>query len=183
MHRRKAIRDAVIAGISTSPQILALVPAPAVQSSRVLPMDPAALPRIVVYLRGETVDGLLTRSPREYRVLADLFVEYATRTRPGEGPSEDALDAVAEALETTLDRLEVQNLGDLVREFEYASTEVEVEDRGEFVVASLVMRYRLELGRVVAPVIADDFETAAIEHKLGSATADNSTDVVTLPTS
>lgn len=182
MHRRKAIRDAVVAGLSTSPEILALVPPPAVESSRALPMDPAKLPRILVYLRGETVDGFLTTSPREYRVNADLVVEYVTRVRATEGPSEDDLDAVAEALEVTLDRLETSNLGDLVREFDYVATEVAVSERGELLVASMLMRYRLELGRVVAPVILDDFTTAAIEHKIAPATADNASDVQTFPT-
>lgn len=182
MHRRKAIRDAIVAALAASPEILALVPTPTVESSRALTMDPAKLPRILVYLRGETVDGFLTTSPREYRVNADLVVEYVARVRATEGPSEDELDAVAEALEVTLDRLETSNLGDLVREFDYAGTEVAVSERGELLVASLLMRYRLELGRVVAPVILDDFETAAIEHKVAPATADNSSDVLTFPT-
>lgn len=181
MHRRRAIRDAVVAGLSAAPEILALVPAPAVESSRWIPMDPAALPRILVYLRGERVDGYLTTSPREYRVKAELVVEYVTGVKPNDGPGEDALDAVAEALEVALDRLESDNLSDLVREFEYMGTNVEVAERGDRATCSLVMRYELELGRVVAALVLDDFETASIRHDVGDASADDPTDVVTLP--
>lgn len=182
MHRRKAIRDAVVAGLGAHPAILALTPVPAIESSRVAPMDAAKLPRILVYMRGERVDGFLTTSPREYKVLADLVVEYVTRWRALSGPSEDELDEAAEALEIALDVLETENLGDLVREFTYQGTDVAVDASGELATASLVLRYQVELGRVVAPLIVDDFETAAIEYELGTATADNATDLVTLPT-
>lgn len=179
MHRRKAIRDAVVAGLSAAPEILALVPRPAVESSRWIPMDPASLPRILVFLRGERVDGYLTTSPREYKVTAELAVEYVTGVKGNDGPGEDALDAVAEALETALDRLETDNLGDLVREFEYTGTDVSVAEHGDLTTCSLVMRYQIELGRVVAPLVLDDFITAAIENKVGD--GPRPPDVVTLP--
>lgn len=183
MHRRKAIRDAVVAGLSSSPAIAALSPAPSVESSRVVPLDPAALPRLLVYLRGERVEGRITESPREYRVLSDLVIEYVTRLRPNGGPSEDELDAAAEAIETALAVLETNDLGGLVREFDYQGTDVAVELRGELTTCSLVLRYQLELGVVVAPVIVDDFETNVIEQLVGDAAADNVTDTVTLPIS
>lgn len=181
MHRRRAIREAVVAALAAAPEILALVPPPAVESSRLIPLDPTALPRILVYMRGETADGMLTTSPREYRIRAELVVEYVTAWTITAGPGEDALDAVAEALEVALDRIEVENLDDLAREMTYAGTDVQVTDRGERATCSLVMRYQIELGRVVAPLNLDDFITAAIEHEVGDATADNPTDVVTLP--
>lgn len=171
----------MVAALSAAPELLALAPAPSVESSRVIPLDPAALPRVLVYLRGEKVDGYLTTSPREYKVQAELVIEYVSTFLPGNGPGEDALDAVAEALEIAIDRMETNNLGDLVREFEYLGTDVAIDERGERPTCSLVMRYQLELGRVVAPLILDDFITAAIEHKVGDATADNPDDVVTLP--
>lgn len=171
----------MVAGLAAAPEILALVPPPAVESSRWIPIDPEALPRILVYLRGETVDGYLTTSPREYRVKAELVVEYVTAVLANQGPGENALDAVAEALEVALDRLETDNLGDLVREFEYAGTTVEIADRGDRMTCSLVMRYQLELGRVVAALVLDDFITAAIENEVGDAADADQTDVVTLP--
>lgn len=181
MHRRRAIRDAVVAGLTAAPERLALVPTPSVESSRLIPLDPAALPRILVYLRGETVDGYLTTSPREYKVQAELVVEYVAALTVTDGPGEDELDAVAEALEVVLDRLETDNLGDLVREFEYRGTEVQIGQQTERPTISLAMRYQLELGRVVAPLHPVDFITAAIEHAVGDATADNPDDLVTLP--
>ena len=181
MHRRKAIRDAVVAGLTTAPEILALSPAPAVEANRLIPIDPAAMPRVLVYLRGETVDGYLTSSPREYRVRAELVIEYVSNLLVPAGSGEDALDLVAEALEVAIDRLETSNLGDLVREFEYRGTDIEVNGQGERPTISLVMRYGIELGRVVAPLITDDFITAAIEHAVGDATADNPDDEITLP--
>lgn len=181
MHRRKAIRDAVVAGLAAAPEILALVPPPTVEASRWIALDPAAMPRILVYLRGERVDGYLTLAPREYKILADLVIEYVATNVVTDGPGEDALDAVAEALEKAIDRLETDNLGDLVREFEYQGTDVEVGDRTERATVSLAMRYQLELGRVVAPEILDDFKTAAVEYLTGDAQADDPTDTVTLP--
>jgi hypothetical protein len=142
-------------------------------------MDPAALPRILVFLRGERVDGYLTKSPREYLVKAELVVQYVTGVKGNTGPGEDTLDAVAEALELALDRLETDNLGDLVREFEYAGTDVSVAEHGDQATCSLVMRYELELGRVVAPLVLDDFITASIENDVGD--GPSPTDVVTLP--
>lgn len=181
MHRRRAIRDAVVASLSAAPEILALDPLPTVESSRWIPMDPASLPRILVYLRGERVDGYLTLAPLEYKVLADLVIEYVAGHIVTDGPGEDALDAVAEALEKAIDRLEADNLEDLVRQMTYQGTDVVIGDRPERATISLVMKYQLELGRVVAPEILDDFITAAIEHKVGDAQADDPTDVVTLP--
>lgn len=181
MHRRKAVRNAVVAALQTSPQVLALVPVPAVESSRVIPMDPDKLPRILVYLRGETAPDMLTQSPAEYRILADLIVEYVSRLRPQDGPSEDLLDDVAEALESTLDRLEMTNLGDLVREFTYQGTDVSVELRGELATCSLALKYQLELGRVVAPEVEDAFIGADIEYLVGDAPADDPTDAVDFP--
>lgn len=181
MHRRRAIRDAVVAGLTSAPEVLALSPVPTVESSRRIPLDQAALPRILVYLRGERVDGYLTTSPREYKVLAELVVAYVAPLTITAGPGEDRLDAVAEALETALDRLETDNLGDLVREFEYQGTEISVDERGELPTISLALTYQLELGRVVAPLFVDDFITATIEHAIGDASADNADDQITLP--
>lgn len=182
VHRRKAIRDAVAAGLTAAPEILALVPAPAVEASRSIALDPAALPRVLVYLRGETVEGFLLTVPREYRIRSELVVEYvAAWSSIAGGPGEDELDEVALALEAALDRLETDNLSDLVREMTYAGTDVQVSEGTERGTISLSMRYQLELGRVVGDGALDDFVTAAIEHAVGDATADNATDVVTLP--
>lgn len=182
MHRRRAIRDAVVAGLSAAPEILALNPTPAVESSRWIPMDPSHLPRILVYLRGERVDGYLTQVPREYKVLGDLVVEYVAAHLATSGPGENELDAVAEALEAALDRIETDNLDDLVRVMEYQGTDVTIDDRRvERPIISLAMRYQLELGRVVGQLYTDDFITASVEHDVADATADNAKDVVTLP--
>ncbi len=181
MHRRRAIRDAVVAALAAAPEILALDPTPEVESSRVVPLDSAALPRILVYVRGEKVDGYLTTAPREYRVQADLVIEYVAAHRLTAGVGEDELDAVAEALEAAIDRMETDNLDDLVRQFEYQGTDVTVMGTNERPLISLAMRYQLELGRVVGQAYADEFITAAIEHATGDATADNPDDLVTLP--
>jgi len=180
-HTRRLLRDAAVAGVSGSPAIAALVPVPTVEASRVPPLDPEKLPRILIYIRGETSPDLITTSPREYRVEAELVVEYVARYKVDAKIPEDELDAAAEAIEVALDALETTRFGGLARQARYRSTDVVVELDGTRTTASIVFRYELEYGREVAPVTDAAFTDADLEHAVGDATADNPTDTVQPP--
>lgn len=182
MHRRKAMRDAVVTALRANAGVSALVPATShIESSRIVPLDPAALPRIMVYIRGEKVSDLITRAPREYLVQSDLVVEYVSRIKPASSTPEDELDAAAEAIEVAMEALEASDLGNLVRDMNYQGTDVSIELQGQQATIAMQLRYQVELGFVVEPVLLDDFETNAIGYLVGDAPADNPADVVTLP--
>lgn len=179
---RKAIRDAVVAELSTNAAVLALSPTPPIESGRIIPLDDAKLPRVLVYIRGETATELLTRSPREYRVVADLIVEFVARVKVTDGPPEDELDAVAGSLEAALDVLETSRIGGLALNMSYKSTAVAINVEGERSTVSISLNYEIEFGRVVAPVLPDDFLTTEIEYLGGDASPDdNPADSITLP--
>lgn len=180
-HPRKALRDAAVAGVSGSSAIAALVPVPTVEASRVPPLDPQKLPRILVYIRGETSEDFITTSPREYAVTADLVVEYVARYKLDAKIPEDELDVAAEAIESALDSLETTRFGGLARQVRYRSTDVAVDLDGSRTTASIVFRYEIEYGREVAPTLSNAFTNADVAHGLGDTTAENPTDTVALP--
>ena len=183
-HIRQQIRAFTIAALETSSELAALTPTPSVEGSRSVPTDLTVLPRVLVYLRGESAEGeRLTESPREYLVKADLVVEYVSRLPLSDGAFEDDLDDAAVALEAVMDRLETTRMGKLVRQVRYIASEPVGGIEGRQQTFSLRMRYSIEYGRVVAPVLAVDFVTNVIEYLAGDVSPDdNPTDSITLPT-
>lgn len=183
MHPRKAIRDAVVAALGASPAVAALAaPSPAIESGRVIPLDAAALPRVLVYLRSERSEGLLTVSPRAYEVEGELIVAYSTRARLGTTVSDDLLDLAAEALEGVLSDLEATRFGGTVRGAEYQGTELGIGQDGEQITATITIRYALTYERALAgPTNLADFATNVIAYTVGDAAADHPGDELTLP--
>lgn len=183
MHARKAIRDAVVAALGGSPAVAALAsPAPGVEAGRVISLDAAALPRVLVYLRSERSQGLLTVSPRAYEVEGELVVAYATRARLGAAVADDVLDLAAEALEGVLADLEATRFGGTVRGAEYQGTDLDLAQDGEQITATVTIRYALTYERALAgPTNLADFETNVIAYTLGDAAADHPGDELTLP--
>ena len=181
-HVRKQIRDAVVSALSSSTNVSALVPAPKVEAGRMIPLAEGALPRVLVYLRGEVAENEpITVSPREYAVSGELVVEWVDRLKANATPAEDALDNVAEALEAALDSVETTRLGGLGRRMRYTATDVAIGLEGQRSTVSVVMRYALEYGRTVASSTPNTFATAVIEPAVGDSTADRVDDTITLP--
>lgn len=181
-HPRRVIRDAIVARLTASPAVLALVPPPPVEGCRNVPLDDASLPRVLVYFRGDTAPDRLLEAPRVYRIVSDLVVEFVARLKVTAGIPEDELDLVAEALELTLDDLETSKVGGLCRQMRYKSTAVAVDVQGERATVSLLLAYEIEYTRQVAPMLETDFASNSIEYLTGDdSPADNPTDSVALP--
>lgn len=180
MALRKDLRDQVVAALTTDPGVLALAPVPPIESGRRLALDNAALPTVLVYLRGERADGRITISPREDRILSDLVVEYVDLMPSSGAPPEDALDEIADVLRLALVGLETSRFGGLVRQAVYQGTDLVVDPGAGRSACSVVLTFQLEYGRTVEPVLDDEFDTAEVEYSTGDASPDNFRDSLDL---
>lgn len=153
---RRAIRDETVKALRASSLIRYLSDPPTVESSRVLPVDDASLPRILVYLRGETSQERLTESPRTYAAVGELVVEHVAKFSH-KTVAEDSLDEIALAMESVLSDLELQRWGirdandvPLIRDSNYRATEIALSsDESQRRCVSVVLRYELSYERPV----------------------------------
>jgi hypothetical protein len=163
-HQRKQIRDAIVARLigapdpQTDPETFATAAGARVFANRAKPLFPSELPAILVYTKNET-SQISNEAPREYNRGLVVQIEIVASALSA-GSLDDALDALAEQVETAI--FSEETFGGLVTDTILGETEMELLEEGEKPIGaariSLSMPYYQQLpGDLTAAL--DDFKT------------------------
>lgn len=100
-HKRKQIRESVVALLKADSALTALVPVAQIYESRVETIWKTKIPAVAVYTRNETSDDFNQYDRILDRTL-ELAVEIVVDGTPDAANIDDQLDAIAEAIENIL---------------------------------------------------------------------------------
>lgn len=171
-HQRKVIRDKVVALLSGETEAEARI-----YASRIRSIRNSEFPLILVYTRGEQVDGDPSTAPRELTRRLDVEIAGAV-VGLDEAAVEDALDALALEIETAMhaDPYLAGEAGDSI----LVGTESDIDQEGDRLIGMVQLTYSVTY-RTMAPEAVDDeelddFLTVAATHKTGGVDQDDDDD-------
>lgn len=130
MHPRKQIRDKVVSLLIGKTDA-----GNNIFSSRVRPIEEEILPTVQVYANSEQVE-IWQEAPREYERKLSLSVQI---TAKADESLEDALDAIAEQVETVL--RQDHTLGELCRDVILTGSELTLSENGDTLIGSCNLSY------------------------------------------